>query len=294
MAGYGAQYLTSRPSLSAQSLFRLLALSTMMHTRSGLLPCARINQQRRRALSERTARPTTTVAYGDPLQTRSLAQRSALYRNEWGSQVDARTVALENAPVQLRGPRVRLPLQHRQRRAGSTPYLDGQPHSRRHGGRPKDRDGRGHRHRPHPGRARRRAGQWPPCRGRRSTLVRYSVKHPSTFLRASRDPSTRGTSYAIHPSAWKWNSQKSTSTILHIQVYEGGAMRLCPTPMDRMLPQDVVGLDGYAPRCMQTHRVDLHRRRGLHQFPRIALEAVLTPLLAAPRPLVPLRLPSPL
>jgi hypothetical protein len=54
-------------------------------------------------------------------------------------------------------------------------------------------------------------------------------------------------------------------------------MRLCPTPMDRMLTQDVVGLDGYPTRCMQTHPVDLHRRRGLHQFPRIALEAVLPP-----------------
>src|SRR5215208_6159003 len=123
MAGYGAPYPKSTPSSPAQRLCRLLALSTMMHTRSGLLPCARINQQRRRALSERTARPTTTVAYRDPLQTRSLAQRGTLYRNEWGSQVDARTVALENAPVQLRGAGVRLPLQHRQRRAGSTPYL---------------------------------------------------------------------------------------------------------------------------------------------------------------------------
>src|SRR5215204_7168078 len=192
MAGYGAPYPTSRPSLPAQRLCRLLALSTMMHTRSGLLPCARINQQRRRALSERTARPTTTVAYGDPLQTRWLAQRGTLYRNEWRSQVDARTVALENAPVQLRGARVRLPLQHRQRRAGSTPYRDGQPHSRRPVGRRWDGDGRGPRHRPHPGRARRRPGQWPPCRGRRSRLVRYSVKHPSTFLRTSRDASTRG------------------------------------------------------------------------------------------------------
>jgi hypothetical protein len=35
--------------------------------------------------------------------------------------------------------------------------------------------------------------QWPPCRGRRSRLVRYSVKHPSTFHRASRDAWTRGT-----------------------------------------------------------------------------------------------------
>src|SRR5215207_795707 len=156
MAGYGAPYPTSRPSLPAQRLCRLLALSTMMHTRSGLLPCARINQQRRRALSERTARPTTTFAYGDPLQTRWLAQRGTLYRNEWGSQVDARTVALVNAPVQLRGARVRLPLQHRQRRASSTPYRDVQPHSRR-----------------------------------------------------------PGASYAIHRSAWKWNSAKFVCRILH-------------------------------------------------------------------------------
>src|SRR5215208_1439578 len=166
MAGYGAPYPKSTPSSPAQRLCRLLALSTMMHTRSGLLPCARINQQRRRALSERTARPTTTFAYRDPLQTRWLAQRGTLYRNEWGSQVDARTVALENAPVQLRGARVRLPLQHRQRRAGSTPYRDGQPHSRRH-----------------------------------------------------------GASYAIHRSAWKWNSTKFGCTILNIQVYEGGQCR---------------------------------------------------------------------
>jgi hypothetical protein len=34
---------------------------------------------------------------------------------------------------------------------------------------------------------------------------------------------------------------------------------------------------------MEPHRVDLHQRRGLQQFPRLALEAVLTPLLAASR-----------
>jgi hypothetical protein len=73
------------------------------------------------------------------------------------------------------------------------------------------------------------------------------------------------------------NSAKFISTILHIRVYEGGAMRLCPTPMDRMLPQDVVGLDGYAPRCIEAHRVDLHQRRGLHHFPTIALEKRSSP-----------------
>src|SRR5215204_3434774 len=82
---------------------------------------------------------------------------------------------------------------------------------------------------------------------------------------------------SIHRAAEKGNSRKFVSTILHIQVYEGGDMRLCPTPMDRMLPQDVVSLDGYTPRCIDAHRVDLHPRRGLHQFPRIALQAVLTP-----------------
>jgi len=85
----------------------------------------------------------------------------------------------------------------------------------------------------------------------------------------------------IHRRAWKGNSAKFISTILHIRVYEGGDMRLCPTPMDRMLPQDVVGLDGYAPRCIEAHRVDLHQRRGLHHFPRIALESGPHPLLAA-------------
>jgi hypothetical protein len=79
----------------------------------------------------------------------------------------------------------------------------------------------------------------------------------------------------------KGNSRKFIYEILHIQVYEGGAKPHSPTPMDRMLPQDVVDLDRYAPRCIEAHRVDLHQRRGLHQFPRIALQAVLTPLLAA-------------
>ncbi len=92
----------------------------------------------------------------------------------------------------------------------------------------------------------------------------------------------RGTSRpSIHPSAWKGNSRKSICRILQIEVYEGGAKQHSPAPMDRMLPQDVVGLDKDAPRCIEAHRVDLHQRRGLHQFPRIAFEVVLTPLLAA-------------
>ena len=68
-------------------------------------------------------------------------------------------MALVNAPVQLRGARVRLPLQHRQRRASSTPYRDVQPHSRR-----------------------------------------------------------PGASYAIHRSAWKWNSAKFVFRILHSPI----------------------------------------------------------------------------
>src|SRR5215210_6440117 len=47
--------------------------------------------------------------------------------------------------------------------------------------------------------------------------------------------------------------------------------------MHEISPQDVVALDENAPRCMEPHRVDLHQRRGLHQFPRLAIEAVLTP-----------------
>ena len=50
-----------------------------------------------------------------------------------------------------------------------------------------------------------------------------------------------------------------------------------------MYIQDVVALDKSTSRYMDARRVDLHQRRGLHQFPRVALEAVLTPLLAACR-----------
>jgi hypothetical protein len=53
--------------------------------------------------------------------------------------------------------------------------------------------------------------------------------------------------------------------------------------MHEMISQDVVELGKNAPRCMELHRVELRQRRGLHQFPRLALEAVLTPLLAASR-----------
>jgi hypothetical protein len=56
-----------------------------------------------------------------------------------------------------------------------------------------------------------------------------------------------------------------------------------PTPMHEMISQDVAVLGKNAPRCMELHRVELRQRRGLHQFPRLALEAVLTPLLAASR-----------
>ena len=38
--------------------------------------------------------------------------------------------------------------------------------------------------------------------------------------------------------------------------YEGGAKPHIPSPMDSMLPQDVVGLDRDAPRYMEAHRVD--------------------------------------
>jgi hypothetical protein len=47
----------------------------------------------------------------------------------------------------------------------------------------------------------------------------------------------------MHRSAWNINSRKSISTILNIRPYRTGAMRHLATPMDRMLPQDVVGLD---------------------------------------------------
>jgi hypothetical protein len=50
-----------------------------------------------------------------------------------------------------------------------------------------------------------------------------------------------------------------------------------------MYIQYVVALDKSAARYMGARRVDLHQRRGLHQYPRLALEAVLTPLLAARR-----------
>jgi hypothetical protein len=47
----------------------------------------------------------------------------------------------------------------------------------------------------------------------------------------------------IHRSAWNRNSRKFISTILNIRPYQAGAMRHLAAPMDRMLPQDVVGLD---------------------------------------------------
>ena len=47
----------------------------------------------------------------------------------------------------------------------------------------------------------------------------------------------------IHRSSWNMNSRKSISTILNILPYRAGAMPHLAAPMDRMLPQDVVGLD---------------------------------------------------
>src|SRR5215208_4316849 len=62
-----------------------------------------------------------------------------------------------------------------------------------------------------------------------------------------------GLSFALHPalsvaraiqrSAWKRNSAKFTCRILHIRPYRAGAMRYLAAPLDRMLPQHVVGLD---------------------------------------------------
>jgi hypothetical protein len=49
------------------------------------------------------------------------------------------------------------------------------------------------------------------------------------------------------------------------------------TRKDRILIQDVVDPDNHEPRYMERHGVDLHQRRGLHQFRRIAPKAVLTP-----------------
>jgi hypothetical protein len=56
----------------------------------------------------------------------------------------------------------------------------------------------------------------------------------------------------------KVHSSKPVSTILNIRVYKCGAKRHRPIPMDRMLPQNVVGLDREAPRYMEIHRVDCH------------------------------------
>jgi hypothetical protein len=47
----------------------------------------------------------------------------------------------------------------------------------------------------------------------------------------------------IHRSAWKGNSQKLACRILNIRPYWAGARRYLAAPMDRMLAQDIVGLD---------------------------------------------------
>jgi hypothetical protein len=47
----------------------------------------------------------------------------------------------------------------------------------------------------------------------------------------------------IHRRAWKGNSRKFISTSLNIRHHQAGAMQHLASPMDRMLPQDVVGLD---------------------------------------------------
>ena len=70
--------------------------------------------------------------------------------------------------------------------------------------------------------------------------TRLSTHQPSFGPRGMRG---HGASYAIHRSAWKWNSRKFISTILNIRPYRAGAVQHLATPMDRMLPQDVVGLD---------------------------------------------------
>ena len=55
------------------------------------------------------------------------------------------------------------------------------------------------------------------------------------------------------------------------------AARRSAARKDRVLTQDVVDPDNVEPRYMEKHGVDLHQRRGLHQFRRIAVKAVLTP-----------------
>src|SRR5829696_621736 len=58
----------------------------------------------------------------------------------------------------------------------------------------------------------------------------YSVCHAQHYL-------------SIHRMSWKKNSRKSRFRILNISPYRAGAMRHLAAPMDRMLPQHVVGLD---------------------------------------------------
>jgi hypothetical protein len=65
----------------------------------------------------------------------------------------------------------------------------------------------------------------------------------------------------------------------------GCSARRSATRRDRVFTQDVVDPDNHEPRYMDRHGVDLHQRRGLHQFRRIAVEAVLTP--SSPLSIVP-------
>src|SRR5215212_6440297 len=64
--------------------------------------------EKRSAMSAHSMTNDNRRIWGPPPRS-PLAQRGGLYTNEWGLQVDARTVALENAPVQLREARVRSP-----------------------------------------------------------------------------------------------------------------------------------------------------------------------------------------
>lgn len=69
------------------------------------------------------------------------------------------------------------------------------------------------------------------------------------FALTNKDPKENRSQVApvpIHRSAWKMNSRMARFPILNVQLYVGVATRLSSALMGRMLPQDVVGLDGYA------------------------------------------------
>jgi hypothetical protein len=59
------------------------------------------------------------------------------------------------------------------------------------------------------------------------------------------------------------NSRKSISIILNISPYRAGAMRHLAAPMDRMLPQDVVGL--HRIRCGECQNVAYTDREAYTQ-----------------------------